>query len=38
VDTDQRLSAFRFPFLLAAFISWLKARIVGMPVTTAGML
>jgi hypothetical protein len=35
---EQRSSAFRFPFSSYAFMSWLKALIVRMPVTTAGIL
>ena len=35
---EQRSSAFRFPFSSYAYMSWLKALIVRMPVTTAGML
>jgi hypothetical protein len=35
--TDQRLSAFRFPFLLV-LQSWLKAKIVTAPAPTAGVV
>jgi hypothetical protein len=35
---DTRLSAFRFLAFFRSYISWLEARIVRIPVSTAGVL